>query len=101
MMLDAAERATRLALAALPDGEAGAEGFLDDDGTGGPPTRIHAALRKRGDHLVVHLSGTARQVRGAMNVPWASTRAGTVYAVRALTDPGRAANGRAPGAGTV
>ena len=92
MMLDSAERATRLALAALPDGEGEAEGFLDDDGTGGPPTRIHAALRKRGDHLVVDLSGTAPQVRGAMNVPWASTRAGIVYAVRALTDPGLQAN---------
>jgi N-methylhydantoinase B len=56
MMLDSAERATRLALAALPDGEAHAEGFLDDDGTGGPPTRIHATLRKRGDHLMVDLS---------------------------------------------
>jgi N-methylhydantoinase B len=91
-MLDSAARATRLALAALPDGEGEAEGFLDDDGTGGPPTRIHAALRKRGDHLVVDLSGTAPQVRSALNVPWASTRAGVVYAVRALTDPGLQAN---------
>ncbi|MGZ5294932.1 MAG: hydantoinase B/oxoprolinase family protein, partial [Actinomycetota bacterium] len=40
--LDAVERATRAALRELPDGEAEAEGFLDDDGRGGPPTRIHA-----------------------------------------------------------
>lgn len=91
-MLDSVERATRAILAELPDGEAEAEGFLDDDGVGGPPTRIHARLAKRGDHLLVDLSGTAMQVRGAMNVPWASTRAAIVYAVRAMTDPALATN---------
>ncbi len=91
-MLDAVERAVRLDLADLPDGEAEAEGFLDDDGVGGPPTRIHARLAKRGDHLVVDLSGSAPQVRGAMNVPWASTRASVVYAIRAMTAPARSTN---------
>ena len=91
-LLDTAERATRLALLDLPDGNAQAEGFLDDDGAGGPPTRIQAVLRKHGDRLVADLTGTAAQVRGAMNVPWASTRAAVVYAVRAMTDPGLAAN---------
>ncbi len=37
-------------------------------------------------------SGSARQVRGAMNVPWASTRASVVYAIRAMTDPSRPTN---------
>lgn len=91
-MLDSVERATRLVLSELPDGEAEAEGFLDDDGAGGPPTRIHARLRKRADRLTVDLGGSARQVPAAMNVPWASTRAGVVYAVRAVTDPGLAVN---------
>ena len=91
-MLGAVERAVRLDLADLPDGEGEAEGFLDDDGVGGPPTRIHARLAKRGDHLVVDLSGSAPQVRGAMNVPWASTRASVVYAIRAMTAPARSTN---------
>ena len=52
-MLDAAERARELALATLPDGEAEAEGFLDDDGAGGPPTRIHVRLAKTADALTV------------------------------------------------
>lgn len=85
--IDAVERATRAALRELPDGEAEAEGFLDDDGRGGPPTRIHARLTKRGDELLVDLSGSSAQVAGAFNVPWASTRAGVVYALRAMTDP--------------
>jgi N-methylhydantoinase B len=86
-MLDAVERATRVSLAALDDGEAEAEGFLDDDGLGGPPVRIHVAMRKTGDRLAVDLSGSDPQVRGALNVPWASTRAAVVYLLRAMTDP--------------
>lgn len=90
--LDVVERATRAALRELPDGEAEAEGFLDDDGRGGPPTRIHARLAKRRDRLTVDLSGTAPQVAGALNVPWASTRAAVVYALRAMVDPSMTTN---------
>lgn len=92
MLLDAVERAVRLDLADLPDGAGEADGYLDDDGAGGPPTRIHVRLTKHGDSLTVDLSGSAQQVRGAMNVPWASTRASVVYAIRALTDPGQVTN---------
>src|SRR5258708_13914366 len=92
MMLNSVERAVRLELADLPDGEAKAEGFLDDDGVGGPPTRIGVRLAKHGDMLVADLSESAPQVRGAMNVPWASTRASVVYPLRAMTDPSMATN---------
>lgn len=90
--LDVVERATRAALVDLPDGVAEMEGFLDDDGRGGPPTRIHARLAKRRDHLMVDLSGSASQVAGAFNVPWASTRASVVFALRAMTDPSMTTN---------
>jgi N-methylhydantoinase B len=90
--IDVVERATRQLLRDLPDGGAEAEGFLDDDGRGGPPTRIHARLAKRGDRLTVDLSGSAPQVAGAFNVPWASTRASVVYALRAMSDPSMTSN---------
>lgn len=90
--MDTVERAMRAALRELPDGEAEEEGFLDDDGRGGPPTRIHAVVRKRGDRVRVDLSGTARQVPGGFNVPWASTRAGVMYALRAMVDPDMTTN---------
>ena len=85
--MDIVERAVRASLEELPDGEGEAEGFMDDDGRDGPPTRIHVRLSKRGDTLTIDLSGSAPQVAGALNVPWASTRAGLVYAIRALLDP--------------
>ncbi|HXF37210.1 MAG TPA: hydantoinase B/oxoprolinase family protein, partial [Actinomycetota bacterium] len=90
--LDHVERATRAVLGELPDGRAEAEGFLDDDGIGGPPTRIHVRLVKRGRRLTVDLSGSAPQVGGALNVPWASTRAAVVFLLRAVTDPGMTTN---------
>lgn len=87
-----AERRTRAALAALADGEAEAEGFLDDDGAGGPPTRLHVRLAKRGERLTVDLSGSASEVAGAVNNPWASTLASIAYVVRAVSDPTIPAN---------
>jgi N-methylhydantoinase B len=90
--VDVVERATRELLREAPDGTAEAEGFLDDDGRGGPPTRLHVRLDKRADRLMVNLSGSAPQVAGAFNVPWASTRAAVIYAIRAMTDPSMTTN---------
>ena len=67
--VESAEQGVRNVLRGLPDGEAEAEGFLDDDGRGGEPTRIHVRVSKTGDTLHIDLSGTSEQVAGAMNVP--------------------------------
>ena len=91
-MLDSVEAGVKTALSALPDGVGEAEGFLDEDGRDGPPTRIHAKVHKQGDRLFIDLSGSDDQVGGAMNVPWASSRAGLVYAVRSVVAPGLGAN---------
>ncbi|MGI9195994.1 MAG: hydantoinase B/oxoprolinase family protein [Candidatus Nanopelagicales bacterium] len=91
-MLDNVEASVRRCLVELPDGVGIAEGFLDDDGRGGRPTRIHVRVTKSGDRLHIDLSGSDAQVAGAMNVPWASTRAGIVYAVRTVVAPDVGAN---------
>ncbi|HXF36234.1 MAG TPA: hydantoinase B/oxoprolinase family protein [Actinomycetota bacterium] len=79
---DYSERLLRAELQALPDGRGEAEGFMDDDGSGGPPVRIHARVQKRGDGLLVDLSGSDAQRPGGMNVPIVSTEATVYYAVR-------------------
>jgi N-methylhydantoinase B len=76
------ERLLRAELRKLPDGVGEAEGFMDDDGAGGPPVRIHARVSKRRDRIVVDLSGTDAQREGGMNVPIVSTEATVYYAVR-------------------
>lgn len=91
-MLDVVELAVQNALADLPDGVGEAEGSLDDDGRGGPPTRVHARIEKKGDRLLIDLSGSDPQTAGAMNMPWASARAGLVYAVRCVVAPGIESN---------
>lgn len=91
-MLDVVETAVANLLAQLPDGVGEAEGALDDDGRGGAPTRVHARIEKRGDRLHIDLSGSDPQTAGAMNVPWASSRAALVYAVRCVVAPGLGSN---------
>jgi N-methylhydantoinase B len=90
--LDVVETASRVALSNLLDGSSEAEGYLDDDGLGGEPTRIHVRLEKRGSQLTVDLSGTAPQVAGALNVPWASTRACVAFLVKVISEPEMATN---------
>ncbi len=77
-----AERRLRAELRELPDGVGEAEGFMDDDGAGGPPVRIHARVDKRGDEVLVDLSGSDAQRPGGMNVPIVSTEATVYFAVR-------------------
>lgn len=91
-MLDSVEDAVAHALRELPDGVGEAEGSLDDDGKNGDPTRIHARIEKVGDRLLIDLSGSDSQTAGAMNIPWASARAGLVYAVRCVVAPGMGSN---------
>lgn len=79
---DYSGRLLRAELRAISDGTGEAEGFMDDDGAGGPPVRIHARVTKRGDRISVDLSGTDAQRDGGMNVPIVSTEATVYYAVR-------------------
>lgn len=81
---DYAERLLRTELGRLPDGAAEAQGYMDDDGAGGPPVRIHARVEKRGDTILVDLSESDGQRDGGMNVPIVSTEATIYYAVRCV-----------------
>src|SRR6185503_17163159 len=47
----AAETRTRRSLRQIPDGTYFGEDFLDDDGVGGPPTRIAVRVEKQADRL--------------------------------------------------
>ena len=83
-----AERRTRVALAALPDGAYAAEDLLEDDADGAPrdvALRLEASIR--GDRLVLDFSGTDAQIDGNLNCPLSVTRSAAFFAVRVLTDP--------------
>ncbi len=83
-ILDYAERRTRAALAAMPDGESSAEDVLEGrDGD----IRLRLRARIAGDALALDFEGTAEQVQGNLNCPLSVTKAACFYAVRVVCDP--------------
>jgi N-methylhydantoinase B len=87
-VLDRTARRLGAELAAWPDGEAAAEGFLDNDGADPErPVRIAVRARKTGDRLTLDLSGCAPQTRGPVNVNAWTARSVSLLAVLAASDP--------------
>lgn len=85
-LLDYTESMMRKQIAAIPDGDYHAEGFLDDDGRdreSRPPVKV--CVKVRGDGVEVDLTGSAEQAPTAMNVPLdGSTKPAAYFAFRAL-----------------
>ncbi len=87
--IDYAERLTRAALADLPDGEWSFEDWIDDDGVDyGKPIRLFVTISKTGDQMLVDWTGTAPQVRGAINNTLSFTKAASYTAIRSILPPG-------------
>ena len=84
---DYSERRMRSAIAELPDGTYAAEDVLDDDGHGRSDLPIQAAVTIDDDRILIDFKGTAGQVDGPLNAPFAVTASAVYYAIRCLTDP--------------
>jgi N-methylhydantoinase B len=84
-ILDYAERRTRAALSALPDGEGSADDRLEAADGSEVALRVRATVR--GDALTLDFAGTDAQVEGNLNCPISVTRAACAYAVRVVCDP--------------
>jgi N-methylhydantoinase B len=83
-ILDYAERRTRAALGAMPDGESSAEDLLE--GLEGD-IRLRLRATVRGDSLELDFGGSAEQVSENLNCPLSVTKAACFYAVRVVCDP--------------
>ncbi len=64
------ESMIRKGIAAVPDGDYSAEEFFEDDGLGGAGIALKATVRIRGESVEVDFSGSAQQVKIAINVPF-------------------------------
>jgi N-methylhydantoinase B len=83
-----AERRTRAALGALPDGTYRAEDVLEDDREGSERDAVLRVVATiSGDRLRLDFGGTDPQVEGNLNCPLSVTKSAAFFAVRALTDP--------------
>ena len=83
---DYSERMLRNQIAALPDGEYSAEGFIDGFPDDADPAkrdlRVAVTLRVRGDQLEVDLSGTAPQLNDLpLNMPLEGTVMCSIFTV--------------------
>ncbi len=83
-----AERRTRAALAALPDGTYTAADVLEDDREGAShdaTLRVEATID--GESLRLDFSGSDPEVEGNLNCPLSVTKSAAFFAVRVLADP--------------
>lgn len=82
---DQSERLTRACLRELPDGEASFEDWIDDDGIDtGVPIRLFVTLKKHGDEITADWTGSAGQVKGAINNTYSYTQAASLTAIKSV-----------------
>ncbi|MBI3977370.1 MAG: hydantoinase B/oxoprolinase family protein [Chloroflexi bacterium] len=81
------ERMARAEIASWPDGEYTFADAIDDDGLDPGPIPIHLKVTVKGDELELDFTGTAPQVRAAINTPETFTKAASYLAVRAAMPP--------------
>lgn len=83
---DYAERRTRAAIEALPDGTVRVEDALDDANGDGVPVPIRLTATVEGGHLTLDLRESAAQVRGPMNAVRAIAESAAFYALLCLSN---------------
>lgn len=74
------------ALRRIPSGNYQAEDFLDDDGYGPAPVRLHVSIQIRNGRATVDFAGSAPQRRGGVNAVLAITASAVFYVFRCLLD---------------
>lgn len=79
-------------LRALAPGRYQATRFLDDDGAGSAPVPLVVTAIVTPDGLTLDFTGSGAQAGGAVNLSASSLEATVAYCVKALIDPGVAAN---------
>jgi N-methylhydantoinase B len=84
-LVDYAERMTRAALRELPDGVYDFLDHIDDDGIDvGVPIPLKVTITKQGDTIHADWTGTAKQVKGAINNTLSYTKSATYCGIRSV-----------------
>ena len=86
-ILGHAERATRAALAELPQGSWTAVDWLDDDGISDEPVRMQVTVTIADGSFIVDFAGSAAATAGPVNMPFGATIACARVAFKSLTSP--------------
>ena len=84
-LLDHSEILTRAGIAALPDGEVTFTDHIDDDGVDvGVPIPLVCTIRKSGERMEMDWTGSAPQVKGAINNTFSYTAAASYTAIKTV-----------------
>lgn len=83
---DYAERMTRAAIEAIPDGKYTFEDFMDNDGISDVPVPIRVAITIAGSNATIDFSESAKQVRGSVNAIYAITLSAVFYVFRSIVE---------------
>ena len=84
-LVDYAERMTRAALRELPDGVYDFLDHIDDDGIDvGVPIPLKVTITKTGDTIKADWTGTAKQVKGAINNTLSYTKSASYCGIRSI-----------------
>jgi N-methylhydantoinase B len=84
-LVDYAERMTRAALRELPDGVYDFLDHIDDDGIDvGKPIPLKVTITKSGESIAVDWTGSAPQVKGAINNTLSYTKSASYCAIRSI-----------------
>src|SRR5580692_5030103 len=84
-LVDYAERMTRAALRELPDGVYDFLDHIDDDGIDvGVPIPLKVTITKKGDTIRADWTGTAKQVKGAINNTLSYTKSASYCGIRSI-----------------
>ena len=78
------ERVVRSAIAKIPNGEYGWDEHFEEDGVGGPGVDLKLRLRVHGDSITVDFTGSAPQVKSAINVPYSLTCSASYICLRGV-----------------
>ena len=81
---DYAERMTREAIKAIPDGAYHFEDCMDDDGQGHGPLAVVVTITISGDEARIDFAGTCAQVAGSVNAIYAITLSAVMYCFRVI-----------------
>ncbi|MCO5089822.1 hydantoinase B/oxoprolinase family protein [Bosea sp. (in: a-proteobacteria)] len=91
--IDYTERLTRAEIRALPEGTYHFEDWIDDDGIGDEPILLKVALTIKDGEVIADYTGSAPQVKGALNATLPFTKANTYLALRCVFEADLPNNG--------
>jgi N-methylhydantoinase B len=92
-IFDQCEQLDRAAVAALPDGEYAAEGYLDDDGHSAEPLPVQVRVTIDGSEMTIDTRGSSPQRAACVNAGLPYTVSAARLAFKFLINPGMPVSG--------